>query len=477
MISSQQLFERLQKSNAEKFVLDSFTDSDNAAVFANLFCDSLKYVPERKSWYYYDGARWVHDIGGIQASLAAKMLADELYRYAGTFEEKAVKNRYLETAFKWFKKSVRDTIIDDARSDAAMSFSEFDTMKDYLNVKNGVYDLKKGCLLPHSPEYYFTKLAPVDYDDDVRNERFNNFIYEIMNGDSEMCLYLQKALGSALVGTNELECLFILFGATTRNGKSTLVETVISALGDYAASVNPESIAVKSTNSNAPNEDIARLNGIRFAAVNEPPASMVFNASKVKTLTGNDTVTARFLHENSFQFRPQFTIFINTNYLPSVNDMTLFKSGRLRVIPFERHFAPEEQDSTLKAYFQSGEAQKAVLNWLIDGYRLYSLQGMNPPDKVKNALSEYEATSDKIAQFVEECMEKADGAVTPTAQIYSVYKEWCEENGTHPRAKNKLSENLKLYGTLSREYFDGRRTRVFSGYRLSAGHNGTLNYN
>ncbi|MEG0998893.1 MAG: hypothetical protein RSF13_07690 [Clostridiales bacterium] len=85
-------------------------------------------------------------------------------------------------------------------------------------------------------------------------------------------------------------------------------------------------------------------------------------------MTGNDTINACFLHENSFDFAPQFKLYINTNYLPVVNDMTVFSSGRVIIIPFERHFAESEQDKGLKREFMKAQVQSAILNWLLKGY-------------------------------------------------------------------------------------------------------------
>ena len=154
--------------------------------------------------------------------------------------------------------------------------------------------------------------------------------------------------GYALSGDTRFECLFILFGATTRNGKGTLMESVLSVMGDYGSTVRPETISMKqNVSSQNPTEDIARLAGIRFANISEPSKGLLLNAAQVKSMTGNDTLNARFLHENSFDFRPQFKIFMNTNYLPVITDITLFSSGRIMIIPFERHFEENEQDKTL----------------------------------------------------------------------------------------------------------------------------------
>lgn len=104
----------------------------------------------------------------------------------------------------------------------------------------------------------------------------------------------------------------------------------------------------------------------------EPGKGLVLNAAQVKSMTGNDTINARFLHENSFDFKPQFKLYINTNYLPVINDMTIFTSGRIIIVPFERHFEEADQDRTLKDEFSKPEVHSAILNWLLEGYRMLS---------------------------------------------------------------------------------------------------------
>ena len=86
------------------------------------------------------------------------------------------------------------------------------------------------------------------------------------------------------------------------------------------------------------------------------------SAALVKTLTGNDTITARFLHENGFEFQPQFKLFINTNHLPQVTDVTLFSSGRVKLIPFERHFSEQERDTGLKKELAKPASLSGILN-------------------------------------------------------------------------------------------------------------------
>lgn len=161
------------------------------------------------------------------------------------------------------------------------------------------------------------KLADVEYIPKCRSERWNQFIDEITCGDKALARFIQKIFGYALTGDTQHECFFILYGATSRNGKGTLCETFLRMVGDYGRTASPESIAQKKfSDSRSPSEDIAKLAGTRFVNMSEPDKKMILSSALVKTLTGNDTISARFLGENSFDFRSQFKMVVGTNHLP-----------------------------------------------------------------------------------------------------------------------------------------------------------------
>lgn len=195
-----------------------------------------------------------------------------------------------------------------------------------------------------------------------------------------------------------MECLFILYGATSRNGKGTMMETFLRIMGDYGRNADPSLLAMKfNAQSNGPTEEVARLAGSRFVNISEPEKKLTMDAAFTKRMTGNDSITARFLHENSFEFRPNFKIFINTNHLPNITDLTLFDSGRIKIIPFNRHFEEEEQDKGLKAFFAGEENMSGIFNWLLEGHRLFEREGLNMPKSVLEATDAYHKESDRMA--------------------------------------------------------------------------------
>ena len=246
---------------------------------------------------------------------------------------------------------------------------------DYiLNVQNGTLDLSghEPMFIRHTPDMLLSKICNVEYDPATECPVWEKFLEDAMQGNGGKIQYLQKIAGLSLTGNTEQETCFILYGPSTRNGKSTFVETLIYLLGDYAISMKPESLAVKQNlDSRQASGDIARLAGCRFVNASEPPKRMLFDTALLKSLLGRDSITARHLHQREFTFIPKFKLVINTNYLPTITDDTIFSSGRLNVITFDRHFAPEEQDKNLKEKLRNKTELSGILNWCIQGLKMY----------------------------------------------------------------------------------------------------------
>ena len=334
----------------------------------------------------------------------------------------------------------------------------FDRNKYFFNCKNGTLDMRTLEFREHRPEDYLTMESGITYDPDADCPRWHSFIKEVMCGDADLADFLQRSLGYALTGDTSQECMFILYGATSRNGKGTAMETFLKIMGDYGKTSNPDMLAAKfrGGNTSGPSEEVARLVGSRFVNISEPEKKITFNAALVKRMTGNDTINARFLNENSFDFVPVFKIFINTNYLPNVNDMTLFQSGRLKIIPFNRHFEEGEQDQGLKGQFAKPENLSGIFNWCLEGYKKFCQRGLELPQAVTKATEDYKDDSDRIGQFIEAWLEKEEGSELRTAAAYQLYTKWCEENGYS-------SENQKNFKNAIGVHFKVARKRPKGG--------------
>lgn len=430
----------------------SWTDIGNGNLFADWYKDAARYVPERKQWFTYDGRAWRPDVGGLRVMELCKRLADGLNLYALGIEDERQRGAYLKHVLKWQSRRNRETVLKDAAGVYPVPLACFDADPWLLNCQNGTLDLRTRAFKPHSPHDFLSLCAGVEYDPAARCERWERFVNEIMQGDADRAAFLQKALGYALTGDTAFECFFILYGPTSRNGKGTCMETFRRLLGDYGRAAKPDTIAMRQTvNGAMPSEDIARLAGARFVNISEPDKRLVLSAALVKTLTGNDTITARFLHENSFEFRPQFKLFVNTNHLPQVTDVTLFSSGRVKLIPFDRHFTDAEQDTGLKAALAKPESLSGILNWCLEGLWMIGETGFDMPDAVQAATDAYRQRSDKMGRFVAECLVPDPmGEITTTA-AYSAYTAWCRQNGQFAESMANFKTELAQYAEIKRK--------------------------
>lgn len=442
-------------------------DIGNGRLFADWYRNVARYVKERKKWFCFNGKVWKPDTGNLKTMELCKKLADEILGYCLSLPEGYEK--FKESARKWKKRTVRETILKDAASVYPAELKEFDRNPFLFNCLNGTLNVSTREFNEHSPADMLTMISGVHYDPDAISVEWEKFIDEVMQGDRDKAVYLQKALGLSLTGDTSYECGFILYGATTRNGKGTTMETYMNLVGDYGKATKPDTIAQRhQVNGCGPSEDIARLAGARFVNVSEPDKKLVLNSALVKTMTGNDTIPTRFLHENSFEFKPQFKMFINTNHLPSVTDATLFSSDRVRVIPFEKHFSEYERDKGLKSRLARPESLSGILNWCFAGYRLLKETGLNPPESVLNATDRYRIDSDKISRFIQEDMEAAFGFEVRASEAYSRYQNWCYQNGFQPGSSRTF--NADIEGVLSierrRPKDGGEKTTIICGYKI-----------
>lgn len=442
------MLSKMRELDVQNNELYPINDIGIAKLFYDLHKDKACYVPETKCWYIWSGKRWVKDDAAYIME-RCKDFAQAFNKYATSL--KGDTDEMIKFAAATNGRKKRESILRDAISIEPRSLSRFDNNKLLLNCINGTFNLSTMAFQPHYTADYLTKISNAKYVEGARCERWEQFISEVMQGDVDTAKFLQKSFGYCLSGEISLECFFILYGNTTRNGKTTACETIAFLLGEYSRTVQPETLARRSNNGSTPTPDIARLKAARFLNMPEPERGLELNAALIKQLTGGDTYTGRFLHENPFEFKPEFKIFINTNHLPRTGDDTIFSSERVKLIPFERHFNPEEQDTGLKAHFRKPENLSGVLNWMIEGYRLLQLEGLSVPEKIITATKEYRQDTDIVGTFLDECLIESAVNRVQTGVLYQKYTEWSRENGYRPL------NNKNFVGELRRRQFDIRR--------------------
>lgn len=419
-------------------------------LFADTYIKECRYVKERKKWFVFNGRVWEeNDMGAMEK---AKEFAEALLHYsyslpANTPEQEAFRTKYIKYTIGLQSRKARETLLKDASSVHPIRMNEFDKDPYTLNCKNCTLDLRTMEAHIHNPDDLLTKMLGASYNPAAICRRWKEHMEQVTAGDTELIKFMQKAFGYGLTADTKYECFFVLYGPTSRNGKGTTMETIIELMGNYGKTSMPETLAKKSSpNGSGPSEDVARLAGARLVNFSEPEGTMVLSASLVKTLTGNDTVAVRFLHENSFEYRPTYKIFINTNHLPRTNDLTVFRSGRVKVLPFNQRFVGGNQNQHLKKELSQPESLSGILNWCIEGLRLLEEEGFDEPDSVREATSDYAKASDKLGRFIEDYLEENPYGEILTDEAYTVYSSWCKANGQFSEQRTLFNQALESHG-------------------------------
>lgn len=449
--------ERLDPYNDE--IYRKKNDLTLARLFSDAMEDRIRYNATAKEWYFYNGKVWKRDTEGMIVESYTKTFFQALQVYSIT---KVDDSDYTKFIAKYGDRPNRKRIIEDARDFNFIEAEDFDQDSTLFNCQNCVIDLTTGNSMDHDPGLLLSKISNVYYDPDVRSADFDRFIHEVMEDDQEKIDYLQKVFGYCLTGENTQEECYMIYGSTTRNGKSTLLEVVGYLFGDYGMNIQPETLAMKDKNSRSASGDIARLNGCRFLHMSEPPKRMKFDVALLKTLLGRDPITARHIYEREFEFVPIFKLMINTNFLPVVTDDTLFSSGRVKVITFDRHFSPEEQDPKLKGRLKTKENISGIFNWILEGLTLYRQDGeiLIAPESIIKATEEYRLKSDKIQNFIDDCLIYCPGLNTSIKEAYEHFSRWCDENGFGTENKGNFIDEIRTKGLYSMTgTIDGRTVR------------------
>lgn len=433
----------LNKSQAVKRF--EWNDIGSARLLTAILQDVCRYNSTAREWFYYDGKKWSKDNEGLRIRRLTKEVAKELIKYSTYSEDE----KYIKYCTSWNDSTKRNKIIMDSRDLNFFSNEMLDTDQYLLNCNNKILILHKDKIevKEHSANLLLSQIANVNYNPAAKCKRWEEFVDEVMEHDKDKVRYLQKLFGLCLTGDTRFEKMWFLFGSSTRNGKSTMLETVSKMLGSYSTTIRPETLAVKNnTDSRTASPDIAKLAGKRLVICSEPPKRMPLDTALLKVMIGRDTITARFLHESEFEYVPYFKLICNTNFLPVTTDPTIFKSDRVQVIPFNRHFEPQEQDKQLKNRLASNESLSGILNWCLQGWLLLNKEGLEEPQAIRTSTEDYAQSSDKLQSFINDCLIKKKDCNLAIKDVYSKYEEWCQDCGYHTENKQNFISDIKAKG-------------------------------
>lgn len=428
-------------------------------------------------WHVFSGKRWELSIGqrggpGAEvlrlAHATAKAIAEEAHTIAqeapddpgdsedltpSAIEQRMTRKRVLARADSHYKFGIAtgnqgkiEGMLKTASPYRRRRQDDLDRNPYLFNVENGTLDLSGGDvkLRPHDRKDLISQISPVAYDPQASCPLFHKFLNRVQP-DTHQQKCLQVWAGYNLSGLTSEQVLMIHYGLGA-NGKGAMLSAWNYCFGDYAATVSIETF-MQQKNGRGGSEatpDLARLPGKRLAIASEPDAGARLAESLVKVATGGGKMTARRLFEGQFEFDPIFKLNIDTNVRPGIRGQDEGIWRRVLLVPWLIRIPKEERDRNLPKKLEA-EAP-GILNWMLDGWRLYCESGLYVPASVLSATDEYRAESDPIRQFVAARMQPAEGARVAASRVYDAYTAWSRNNALEPISGNAFGRAMTTAG-------------------------------
>jgi putative DNA primase/helicase len=396
-------------------------DTERSHRFAKKYADELKYVQAWKQWLLWNGVRWVPDEDGA-VFRKAQEIPKLLLKEAAEIDNNDSRTKAAGAAIRAGDRSKLEAMIKLAECQPGIATSPtlFDSDPLLLGIANGVVDLRTGKFREAQKEDYIIKQVGTAYDPAATCPTWEKFLLRVLSENAELISFIQRAVGYSLTASIAEQVLFFLYG-TGQNGKSTFAECLKHLFGSYMIKATT-ALYTLNRHASEPLQEIARLVGKRLVTGSETEEGARLAESRVKDITGGDTLTGRELYCPAFNFKPTHKLWIYGNHRPDVrgNDYGIWR--RIKLIPFEVQIPDEEKD--LKLFGKLLKELPGILNWAIKGCIEWQNRGLDAPRIVIEATDEYREEEDEIGEFLTQtCCQ--GGKVERTA-LYSEYLEWAK---------------------------------------------------
>jgi putative DNA primase/helicase len=485
------------------FLIDEYTETGVAHAMVNLYGSKFRNVSEEKGWRAYRDGVWIPDdtnsvetavedttlrlrkhtqklVDRASTALANARLSEDKDLIAEAKEDlkDAEKLAGFATACRQGRghNAVRTRFAQ--QESVSCSIKAFDTKKSLICFDNGVLDLvdlstvpvSDVVAYPHSPENMLTRKVPISFNAEAKADRWARYLEEVLP-DRAYRDYLQRAVGMALLGDTTESAFFVLHGETGC-GKSVFFEVMAEAFGDFAATAAASTFRESKDESSRRANDLHDLRGARFVSTSETSERTQLNEELVKRVTGGDKVTSHAVYQANMTWKPEFTMFMATNFRPALTgDNAIWR--RVKPVHFPNRFYDDTGKPTaareggLSNWLIANELP-GIVNWILEGVRLFLTEGLGEPDALREAVKEYREETDPVIQFLNETVEegvliRSDEAEMTMSACYAAYVNWARSNNTFALGKNRFGNRMTALGFDTRRGTGGVRMRVGLG--------------
>ena len=440
------------------------TDVGNMNLLAKLTSGDLRFIPETRTWIFWDGSRWVPDPQSVRAQKEALRVSQKYLDELKELRQQEIESELQGPDLKYLQKEILalaawirscrskkniEAMLVLATKDArfVLGHDQLDTDPWLFGVANGVVDLRTGAIKVEARDDYVTKRSPYDYDPRASAPLWQRVIAEItgVNGADvslvprpALQMYVHRLCGYLMTGVTNEHKIFFMVGEGS-NGKSLLMEAQSDVMGSYVAII-PAAVLMEGrydSDPERPTPAIRKLAGARLALASESKDDARLDVAMVKRHTGDRFLTARGLQENGITFPVTHKLVLLTNNKPAIPTKDNATRGRIHMIPFDAQWnrpgLPDPDPELPTGDKGLGDALRTegpgILNWLIQGAVAYHTDGLQPPKEVADMTREYLQGVDPFKEwFAEFELAPVDQGIGAT-DLLNVYKQWCTAQG------------------------------------------------
>jgi putative DNA primase/helicase len=294
---------------------------------------------------------------------------------------------------------------------------------------------------------------------------WSKFLDRVTDKNKDLQAYLARVSGYALTGITNEHQMWFLFGSG-RNGKGVFMNTVANILGDYHRTAAIETFTV--TNTEAHPTELAMLRGARLVTATETEEGRRWAESRLKTITGGDKISARFMRQDFFEFYPQFKLIISGNHKPGLRSVDEAIRARINLVPFSVLIPKDKRDPHLTEKLKA--EWPGILAWMIKGCKEWQRNDLSAPSVVTNATAEYLDNEDTVSQWIDDKCDVDKQHWAPFTKLFKSWKEWADNHGEFVISVRRFRERLDAMGHTSVKVKEvrgrqGLRLKPLPGFR------------
>ena len=424
------------------------TEGQIARAFVNKYSGQLLYNDDEARWYLYDGAiwrkqrkslvfEWIHKLGVVVSRDAKNTKELQSSRFAKGVET-------LVSSYEVFSRSA----------------DQFDPDTFLSGEPNMTVNLIDAEQQKSSPDDMITRSLAVDPADFEDCPMWLEFLEQATGNDAELILFLQRWCGYCMTGDTREHTLVFIYGGGG-NGKSVFVNTITGILGDYAVVASMDTFT--SSKGDKHPTDLAMLRGARLVTASETEEGRQWDEARIKQVTGGDLISARFMRQDFFTFKPQFKLMIIGNHQPVIQNVDDALRRRFCMVPFT--IKPEKPDPELEVKLR--DEWPAILRWMLNGCLDWQRHGLPRPASVMAATAEYFEDQDVMSQWLASECDLDIGNTYKYERVIDLFNSWnrySKDAGLPPSSIKGFSQKLLNRGLTRTVTKTGKR---FHGVSLT----------